>query len=219
MAITGPGAAVQLVDGSGNPIGVTGNLLQVSGSGGGGGGAITAAAGSYSAGALVDGANVTEGTKADSAYAGSGSASIVAILKGCYAALVAATPAGTNSIGGIGCTTTGGATTYRAIGGAAATINASAIKGTAGQVYAYAFSNAQTTACYARIYNAATSTVGSGAPAWGPIAVPAGSTVTHTFDTGLVCGTGISATMTGGAVDTDTTTLTLAGNSISIAYK
>lgn len=145
MAITGPGAAVQLVDGTGSPLGVTGNLLQVTGS--------------------------------------------------------------------------GNATIYRKIGGAAATINASGIKGSAGQVYAYAFSNAQTTTCYARIYNAATSTVGSGTPVWGPIAVPAGSTVTQTFDFGFVCGTGISATMTGGAVDTDTTTLTLAGNAISIAYQ
>jgi hypothetical protein len=57
----------------------------IGGTGGsGGGGAITAAAGSYSAGALVDGASVTQGTKADTAYAGTGSASEIAIEKGIY---------------------------------------------------------------------------------------------------------------------------------------
>src|ERR1700757_4790772 len=36
------------------------------------------------AGSFLDGWNVTEGTKADAAYAGSGSASLVAINKGIY---------------------------------------------------------------------------------------------------------------------------------------
>jgi hypothetical protein len=62
--------------------------LQVSSSGGGGG-AITAAINSYAVGALQDGADATEGTKGDAAYAGSGSATVVSILKGIYAALVA----------------------------------------------------------------------------------------------------------------------------------
>jgi hypothetical protein len=65
------------------------------------------ASGAFASGALAtgsgtDGWNVTEGTKADSAYAGSGSASIVAALKGIYNALVAALPAGTNLIGKVG---------------------------------------------------------------------------------------------------------------------
>lgn len=57
------------------------------------------ASGSLASGAGTDGWNVTEGTKADSAYAGSGSASIVAILKGLYSAYTSAIPAGTNVIG------------------------------------------------------------------------------------------------------------------------
>jgi hypothetical protein len=69
--------------------------------GAGGGGAITAAAGSYSAGALVDGASVTQGTKGDTAYTGTGSASEIAIEKGIYNALVAPLPAGTNAIGSV----------------------------------------------------------------------------------------------------------------------
>jgi hypothetical protein len=42
------------------------------------------AAGAVVAGAFVDGWDVTEGTKADAAYTGSGSASVVAVLKGIY---------------------------------------------------------------------------------------------------------------------------------------
>lgn len=61
--------------------------------GGGGGGAITAASGAFAAGALAagagaDGWDLTQGAKADAPYAGSGSASIDAILKGIYAAAV-----------------------------------------------------------------------------------------------------------------------------------
>lgn len=50
------------------------NPLPTTGGGGGGGGAVT----------IADGADVTEGAKADAAYAGSGAASVVAILKGVY---------------------------------------------------------------------------------------------------------------------------------------
>lgn len=42
------------------------------------------------------------GTTGDTAYAGSGTASIIALLKGNYAGLVAPTPAGTNIIGKVG---------------------------------------------------------------------------------------------------------------------
>ena len=90
----------------------TGVPSSVGGASGGGGGAVTiasgaVAAGAYSAGSLatgsgVDGWNLTEGTKSDAAYAGSGSSSIVAALKGIYAALVAALPAGANIIGKVG---------------------------------------------------------------------------------------------------------------------
>ena len=74
---------------------ITAGTGQPGGSGGGssssGGGAITAASGAYAAGSFavgagVDGWNQTEGAKGDSAYAGSGSASIVAVLKGIYSA-------------------------------------------------------------------------------------------------------------------------------------
>lgn len=75
---------------SSNPMPVT-----VTG-GGGGGGPVTGAVGSF-----VDGWNVTEGTKADAAWSGSGSATIVSVLKAQYGALTAALPAGTNTIGAV----------------------------------------------------------------------------------------------------------------------
>lgn len=81
---TGGSTAANTVGGSGLGTGAGGGS-----SGGGGGGAITAAVNSYAAGALssgagVDGWDLTQGTKADSAYAGSGSASEIAALKGIY---------------------------------------------------------------------------------------------------------------------------------------
>lgn len=87
---------VRLGDATGAAFGTVGNPIFISG---GGGGAIT----------IADGADIAEGAKADAAYAGSGSASVVALLKGNYNALVAATPAGANVIGKVGIdqTTTG----------------------------------------------------------------------------------------------------------------
>jgi len=75
--------------------------------------AVSAAASSVAAGAAVDGWDLTQGAKADSAYAGSGAASVVAVLKGLYAALVAPTPAGSNVIGGV-TIADGGHTTFGA---------------------------------------------------------------------------------------------------------
>ncbi len=79
--------------------------------GGGGGGTVTQGNGSsgvtpwYMAAAasqFADGWNITEGTKADSAYGGSGSASIVAILKGIYSVANSAIVSGSNIIGKVG---------------------------------------------------------------------------------------------------------------------
>lgn len=58
---------------------------------GGGGGAVT----------VADGADVTQGAVADAAYA-SGSGTVVAILKGIYASVTGAIPAGTAIIGKVG---------------------------------------------------------------------------------------------------------------------
>lgn len=73
------------------PCNSSGQLL-TSGGGGGGGGAVT----------VANGADVALGATTDAAYAGSGSATTVAIQKGIYNALVAALPAGSNIIGKVG---------------------------------------------------------------------------------------------------------------------
>jgi hypothetical protein len=52
--------------------------------------------------ALTDGANATQGAKADATWGGSGAGSIVAILKALWAALTGAQPAGENHIGQVG---------------------------------------------------------------------------------------------------------------------
>ena len=48
---------------------------------------------------VMDGWDLTQGSKADAAYTGSGSASVVATLKGIYNATLAPLAAGTNTIG------------------------------------------------------------------------------------------------------------------------
>jgi hypothetical protein len=78
------------------------NPLPTTGGGGGGGGAITAASGAYAAGALsagsgVDGWDLTQGTKADTAWAGSGAGSVVAVLKGIYNVVAAPLPGAVTS--------------------------------------------------------------------------------------------------------------------------
>lgn len=63
-----------------------------SGGGGGGGGAVT----------IADGADVTQGAESDTAWSGSGSGTVVAILKSIYNAIIGSIPAGTNTIGTVG---------------------------------------------------------------------------------------------------------------------
>ncbi len=82
--------AFALVDATGNEFGTPGNPLNIAG-GGSGGGAVT----------IANGADVAEGNTADAAYAGTGSATVISLLKGSYGALIAPTPAGTNNIGSV----------------------------------------------------------------------------------------------------------------------
>ena len=52
-------------------------------------------------GSVADGGNITLGAKADAAYSGSGSASLIAIAKALYSAATAPTPAGANLMGSV----------------------------------------------------------------------------------------------------------------------
>jgi hypothetical protein len=129
------------------------------GGGGGGGGAVT----------IADGADVTQGTTTDTAYAGSGAATLVAILKGIYTGVQGVITAITNSA------ITGYATAANQaipftpaapVVSASASVTslvlkASATSATGGVKYFHA-ENATTTGGYCILYNA-TSAPGAGA--------------------------------------------------------
>lgn len=68
--------------------------------------------------AVSDGGDITQGAKADAAYAGGGgSASIVALIKGLYNAMVAPTPAGSNLMGSVSIDQTTPGTTNKVVAG------------------------------------------------------------------------------------------------------
>lgn len=109
------GAVIMCLDAGGNAIPGTaaGNCLGAGG--GGGGGAITAAASAFAAGALsagagVDGWDLTQGAKADAACGtDTGTCTEIALIKrqlqtltSMLTAVQAAVPAGTNNIGNVG---------------------------------------------------------------------------------------------------------------------
>jgi hypothetical protein len=85
---TATSAAPTYVNGTPNPLSMdlSGNL-RVSGGGGGGGGAVTAVSGAF-----VDGAMVTMGTEADASWSGSGSGTLVSLLKGIYGKIAGGGP-------------------------------------------------------------------------------------------------------------------------------
>ena len=103
--------------GAANQFDANGYLKVNVAAGGAGGGAITAASGSYASGALssgsiaagalaagagVDGWDITQGAKADSACgSASGTCSLIALIKYLNTQIIAGTPAGTNLIGDV----------------------------------------------------------------------------------------------------------------------
>ncbi len=123
---TGSSTTANTVGGSGIATGTGGG-----GGGGGGGGAITIdsgavssgayasgsiASGALASGAISSGADVTEGTTAETTvYAGSGGCTVVACLKGLYAGVTGAIPAGSNLIGSVGIDQTTPGTTNKVV--------------------------------------------------------------------------------------------------------
>jgi hypothetical protein len=154
------------VDSTGAAFGVTGNpFFMTAASGAIASGAF--ASGSLASGAGTDGWNVTEGAKADSAYAGSGSASIVAILKGLYSSTTSPIPTQAESvvIGGVGLTaTSSSALSMSHAVSASAGVTSLVAKASAGNIYGYnctAISGAAAGFCV--IYN------GTSAPSTGAL--------------------------------------------------
>lgn len=100
----------------------------------------------------------------------------------------------------------GGLTTARV--NAAATTNATLIKGSAGQVYGWSLSNAAAAARFVRLFNKATApTVGTDTPVL-TIALAAGATVTFSTDIGIIHTLGIGYDITGANGDADATAVT-----------
>jgi len=98
----------------------------------------------------------------------------------------------------------------------AATINAAAIKASAGTVWSIICSNVNAAARYVKFYNLAVApTVGTSVPAF-TITVPAGQTVQiDGGSNGIRFGTGIAIAITGAMADSDTTVV--AANEIKVA--
>lgn len=203
-----------------------------------------AASGAFAAGSGADGWDVTEGAKADSAYAGSGSASLVALGKGIYSALVAPLPAGTNVIGHVVVDTapstavtnagtfavqaapapgtTGGLASY--VLEPAASDNHANIKNGAGQVYHITAFNNSATINYLRLYNAGTGFNGCNSATnlvWEGH-IPANTSdagFVEDISQGLAFSTGISICVTGAYGQTSTTNATASAISINVLFK
>ena len=93
------------------------------------------------------------------------------------------------------------------------TVAATVVKATAGKLYSISVGNAQTTAVYLKVYNAASVTLGTTSPIQNYL-IPGGTTG-GTFnvdinDTGLYFSTGICIAVTGGQALLDSTALTTA---------
>lgn len=196
----------------------TGDLC-TSGSGGGGGGAVT----------IANGADVTQGAIADSAWV-SGSGTEIALLKAIAGAALSTspspvkidqtTPGTTNAVQSIA-GTTGGATAYHVI--AAASDNHVVIKAGAGTVYTITGTSIHTTYQYVRLYDATTGFNGcnSATNLKAGYIIPGATTGgggTFSLPVGLAFATGISICITGAFSDTDTTNATASVLSINVAY-
>lgn len=203
------------------------NPLPVAASGGGGG-AVT----------IADGADVAEGAKADAAYTGSGSASVVSILKGLYAGVTGSVPTGTNVIGktGIDQTTPGTTNAVQHIPGTSggltvyfvqptASDNHVNIKNGAGQVYKITITNNSATINYVRLYNAASGFNGcnSATNLVYKALIQGNSTngggLADYWGEGIAFSTGISICVTSGYATNDTTNATASAMDVNIGYK
>ena len=196
-------------------------------------------AGTASIGAVtsIDGGITTIGTEADAAYAGSGSATLVAALKGIYNAANSALVAGSAIIGKVGIdqTTPGTTNAVQAIPGTtgglttfslqpAASDNHTNVKNGAGTLYHVAVTNNSATINYLRFYNAATGFNGcnSATNLIYQLAIPAstsGAGFVQDIAMGINFSTGISICVSSGYATTDTTNATASAMSLLIGYK
>jgi hypothetical protein len=183
---------------------------------------------------ITDGTNVASVKAASTAAAATDKAVVVAVspnnsvaVTGTFwqstqpVSLATNTPtiaAGTNLMGKVGIDqttvgTTNGVTPVPAASGgptlarvkAAASTNATSLKGSAGQLYGYALFNNTASAKFVKIYNKASApTVGTDTPAF-TIIVPASGGANVEWSMGIPLGTGVAYAITGAVADSDTT--------------
>ena len=149
-----------------------------------------------SSGDFADGAINTVGTQADAAWSGSGSGTVVAILKKIVAVLTGTlTVSGTVTAQIQGSATLGGSVARLA--SSAATTNATNVKGSAGTVYGLAIMNTNAAVRYLHIYDKATApTVGTDTPIITiPVPVSNGA-IAREFAAGVKCNNGIGYALT-----------------------
>lgn len=133
-----------------------------------------------------------------------------------FTPIVSASQASTWNVGLLA-NTTGGAGDFHLI--SAANTNATNIKASAGQVYGYEIGNNGASDAWVKLYNTAgTPTAGSGTP-FRVIYVPKGGRASLHAPIGILMGTGIGLTITGGAADSDTTAVAAAQVTVEIDWK
>ena len=102
---------------------------------------------------------------------------------------------------------------------AAATTNATSVKGSAGQLYGWQISNVSAAAKFVKFYDKATApTVGTDPPVV-TIGLPANSTVNLDAANGIAFALGIGLAITGAYTDADTTAVAAGDVLVNLLYK
>lgn len=113
--------------------------------------------------------------------------------------------------------TSGGLTIGRVI--SAASTNGTSVKGSAGQLYGYSFTNTNASFRYLKLYNKASSpSVGSDTPVI-TIGMPGAMTGHVEYSNGIAFGTGIALALTTGLTDADTGAVAANEIVVNLFYK
>jgi hypothetical protein len=226
----------------------TGNLRVNVVAGGAGGGAVTAVAGAYATGSIVD-----LGTTADAVCAtDTGTCTLIALTKRTNQNISGPIPAGSAIIGKVGIDQTTPGTTNGVVvnnansngrttaansspvvpvaaastAGAIAPNNTTAVvvKASAGTLFGVQIYGIAAAPAYLKIYNATSATCGSGTPVK-RLMIPAAATAANgagsnvTFGPGLAFATGITYCVTTGITDADTTAVAANTFLINVDYE
>lgn len=194
-------------------------------SGGGGGGAVT----------IADGGDVAEGATTDAAVTGDNDGTVSAKLRGLSKILadvwdsvnhwlkvsiqnttLAVTQSGVWTVA-FGPVTSGGCSDYHVV--AAASNNAAAVKGSAGQVYGVRVFNNTTYPIYVKFFNKATAPTPGSDTVVATYGVQAGLARDVSIPPGFAFSTGIAVAMVKGIADSDNTSVAANDAVLEVEYK